>query len=132
VLVSRDGTSPECPSQIVRLRSHNKLFVVGLAGVADADAARRLHGASVLAARLDLPRLPPRTFREIDLVGLLVVDETLGVLGTVQSVRRYPACDMLVVGQRELLVPLLAAYGVSIDRKKREIRVRLPRGFEEL
>ena len=132
MLAPRDGALGESPTQIVRLRAHQKLFVVGLAGIDDADAARRLHGANVLVARKDLPRLPPRTFREIDLVGLLVVDEALGALGTVQSVRRYPSCDMLVVGPRELLVPLLTAYGVSIDRKKREIRVRLPRGFEEL
>ncbi len=132
VLAPRDEVVTESPSQIMRLRPHQKIFVVGLAGIDNADAAARLHGANVLAARHDLPRLPPRTFREIDLVGLLVVDEALGSLGMVQSVRRYPSCDMLVVGPRELLVPLLAAYGVSIDRKKRVVRVRLPRGFEEL
>ncbi len=132
MLAPRDGALAESSSQILRLRPHNKLFVLGLAGIDDADAARQLLGASVLAARTDLPRLPARTFREVDLIGLLVVDETLGALGTVQSVRRYPSCDMLVVGPREVLVPLLAAYGVEIHRRKKEIRVRLPRGFEEL
>lgn len=119
-------------SRIVQSRPHNKLFVVKLEDVDDAEAARALHGATLLVERAELPALPARAFRAVDLVGLEVVDEALGTLGTVKAVSRYPASDMLVVGPKGLLVPLLSAYGVKIDRKAKLIRVRLPPGFDEL
>jgi ribosomal 30S subunit maturation factor RimM len=65
-------------------------------------------------------------------MGFTVRDRALGLLGTVRGVQHYPASDMLVVGERNLLVPMLAAYGVKINRRKQEITVALPPGFEEL
>jgi ribosomal 30S subunit maturation factor RimM len=56
----------------------------------------------------------------------------LGELGKVKELRRYPSCDMLVVGEKKLLVPMLHAYRFEIDPAAGEIRVSLPAGFEEL
>jgi len=47
-------------------------------------------------------------------------------------VLHYPHADMLVVGERELLVPMLAAYGVKVDVATATILTSLPEGFEEL
>ncbi|HXW76551.1 MAG TPA: hypothetical protein VEJ20_04000, partial [Candidatus Eremiobacteraceae bacterium] len=59
-------------------------------------------------------------------------DGRMGSLGTVRDVLHYPHADMLVVGERGRLVPMLRAYGVRIDRAAATIETALPEGFEEL
>jgi 16S rRNA processing protein RimM len=118
--------------RILESRAHNQLLVIRLSGVEDVKAARELVGSHVLARQSGLAALPPKTFRVADLIGFDVKDRSLGLLGKVSGVRRYPACDMLVVGQADMLVPMLAAYGFTVHKKKKEIVVALPPGFEEL
>lgn len=117
---------------IEAVRPHKNILVARLQGVADAQAAKALQGASVLVARDDLPALPDGSYREADLIGLSVVDATQGLLGRVREVRHYPSCDMLVVGEGDLLVPMLRAYDVKVELAKGEIQTKLPEGFEEL
>jgi len=76
--------------------------------------------------------LPPNTYRDEDLIGMRVTDARLGDLGQVNAIAHYPHADMLVVGERSLLVPMLAAYGVAVDAASRAISTSLPLGFEDL
>ena len=108
VAVHREDVSV-LTAAIAAVRKHKNNLVAKLAGIDDASAAAALHGAELRIAYDELPRLPPETYREVELVGMIVVDETLGELGAVQEVRHYPACDMLVVGAKPTLVPLLLA-----------------------
>ena len=119
-------------SVLEEIRPHKRMFVARLRGVDSEAAARALAGASVLAARADVPRLPEDVYRAGDLVGMRVVDARRGLLGEVTEIRHYPSCDMLVVGKGKLLVPALRAYSLAVDVAAREIRVALPEGFEEL
>lgn len=119
-------------SVLEAIRPHKRSFVVRLRGVNEADAAHELSGATIVAARADLPKLAPHQYRDADLRGMRVVDARLGSLGEVHQIRRYPACDMLVVGEKQLLIPMLRAFGMDIDTATRTIRVSLPDGFEEL
>lgn len=128
----RDEHGVESTSVIESIRPHKTFLVARLRGSADADAARLLQGATVAMARRDLPALPSHAYRRADLVGMQVVDAQRGALGLVVETRRYPACDMLVVGPEKLLVPMLHAYGIEVDKNAGEIRVDLPPGFEEL
>lgn len=114
------------------VRPHKRILVVRLRGVTDADAVRELQGALVSIARKELPQLPDSVYRQADLVGLQVVDAQRGSLGEVRDIRRYPSCDMLVVGDKQTLVPLLRAYGAKVDRSAGTIYIRLPDGFEEI
>ena len=84
------------------------------------------------AKRTALPELPANEFLESELVGMEVVDRNLGALGRVNGIAHYPGSDMLIVGTKRVLVPMLVAYGVRIDRKERTIATELPAGFEEL
>jgi ribosomal 30S subunit maturation factor RimM len=61
-----------------------------------------------------------------------VVDARLGELGDVVGVARYPGADMLVVGTKRVLIPMLEAYDVRVDRAARAVTTTLPPGFEEL
>ncbi|HZV78534.1 MAG TPA: ribosome maturation factor RimM [Candidatus Binatus sp.] len=105
---------------------------VSFDGVDDADAAAELRGATLHVAARDMPPLPPDAYRESELVGMRVVDERLGDVGGVVGIAQYPSADMLVVGPKRVLIPMLAAYGLRVDRAARTITTKLPDGFEEL
>ena len=120
-------------SLVVRsTRDHSGALLVGFEGIDDPQAAAALNGAILLAAQTDLPPLPEGTYRDEQLVGMQVVDARLGSLGGVQRVLHYPHADMLEVGPRSMLVPMLAAYEMRIDATSRTITTRLPDGFEDL
>ena len=101
-------------------------------GLSDATAAEALRGMTLHAPAADLPPLPANAYRESELVGMHVTDAVLGPLGSVVGIAHYPGNDMLVIGPKRVLVPMLEAYGVRIDRASRTITTSLPAGFEEL
>lgn len=131
VALEQSGHEPRAV-RIDRVRVHGGHVLVRFAGVDSAEDARSLRGARILGARARLPKVKGSTYREVDLVGMIVRDESLGSLGEVRRVQKYPSCDMLVVGGRHLMIPMLKAYDVVVDLAAREIRVKLPAGFEEL
>lgn len=130
ILHSKDGDTHRVTIDAVR--RHGKDFVARLEGFESPDAVAGLRGASITVSREQLPALGVGAYRAADLIGLDVIDEKLGSLGTVREVRRYPSSDMLVVGPRSVLVPMLRAYGIHVDARRRTIRIELPEGFEEL
>jgi 16S rRNA processing protein RimM len=113
-------------------RLHKNFVVARLQGINDANEASALRGVALSVPRDALPPLEGATFREIDLIGMEVIDKRLGTLGAVLEVLPYPACHMLVVGSARTLVPMLSAYGMTVDTQAREIHTALPEGFEEL
>ena len=113
-------------------RLHKNRLLVRFADVDDATAAEALLGAVLFAKIDDLPPLPPGTYRDEDLIGMHVTDARLGALGDVRDVLHYPHADMLVVGDRSMLVPMLAAYQMTIDCDSATISIALPEGFEEI
>jgi 16S rRNA processing protein RimM len=117
---------------IAAIRPHKERLLVLFEGVDDVTAAETLYGAELSACLGDLPELPPNTYRDEDLIGMRVTDARLGDLGPVSAIAHYPHADMLVVGDRSLLIPMLAAYGVAIDVASATISTSLPLGFEDL
>lgn len=101
-------------------------------GIGDANAAQTLRGMTLHARPADMPPLPANAYREAELVGMRVTDGRLGELGEVIGIAQYPGADMLVVGPKRILVPMLEAYSVRVDRAARTITTSLPAGFEEL
>jgi 16S rRNA processing protein RimM len=125
-----DGT--ERALTVLSVRAHKNRLLLHFAGIDGVDEADALRGALLRANVNDLPPLPPDTFRDEELIGMIVSDARLGPLGDVRDVLHYPHADMLVVGERSLLVPMLAAYGVHVDRASATILTQLPPGFEDL
>ena len=79
---------------------------------------------------------------EVDVVGFVVSDESLGEIGSVVRIEENPAHPLLVVARSdsssgedvssEALIPLVDAFIVDIDEQKRTISVSLPDGLLDL
>lgn len=126
----REGAERELVVRTVRpAKGHLRVL---FEGIADATAAEQLRGMTLHASLAALPPLPANAYREAELVGMRVTDARLGELGEVIGIAHYPGSDMLVVGAKRILVPMLEAYGVEVDKATRTIRTTLPPGFEQL
>lgn len=95
---------------------------------ADAAVAAGLVGAELFAQRGEVALAAGEYFDD-DLVGCTVVDARGGELGAVTEVLHYPGQDLLAVGRRRALIPLVAAFIRKIDVAGRRIDVDLPEGL---
>lgn len=121
-----DGTVR--PLRIRALRLHKGRPLASFDGVDDANAAQALVGAALAIDRAAVELASDEYFDE-DLVGCTLVDEHGRELGPVIAVEHYPAQDMLRVGPRRAIVPLVRAFVRKIDVAARRIEVALPAGL---
>ena len=100
----------------VRGRTHGQGLVASVPGVADRDAAERLHGYEISVPRSALP--PPKAgeYYWVDLEGLDVANLEGVAFGKVSHLLDTGANHVLVVqGERERLVPFVQPHLVSVD-----------------
>jgi 16S rRNA processing protein RimM len=122
----RDGTSRGL--RIRALRRHKGRPLVTFEGIDDATAAEALVGATLQIDRVEV-RLAPDEYFDEDLVGCTLVDEAQNALGDVVGVEHYPTQDVLLIGSRRAMVPLVRAFVRAIDVPARRIVVALPPGL---
>ncbi len=94
----------------------------------DATAAEAYVGAE-LALDANAVALDPNEYFDADLVGCTLVDEDGAELASVVGVEHYPGSDMLVVGARRTLIPLVQAFVARVDVAAKRITVTLPPGL---
>ena len=111
-------------------RRHHEKLLLGFEGVATPEAARELVGAEIFGEAGEIV-LGKDEYLDADLIGLRLIDPAGGDLGTVASVRHFPAQDCLVVGERGALVPMVKAFIKRVDLVARTIDVELPEGLLE-
>ncbi len=101
--------------------------------VKDRDTAELLAGSHCLVARADLPE----NFEDIVrssaeyLAGFVVVDETLGEIGSIVDVREMPTQDLLIVEgpYGESMIPFVEEFLVEFDDVERVVYMDLPNGL---
>ena len=98
--------------------------IVRLEGVDDRDAAQALRGQDLLVPG-GREELGPEEWYDDDLVGCNIEG-----LGEVRAVLHGPSCDLLEVGDRGVLVPLVRDAVLRVDLARREIEV--DHGFLDL
>ena len=91
--------------------------LVRLEGVEDRDAAQALRGQALLVPG-GREELGPDEWYDDDLVGCRV-----DRLGEVRAVLHGPSCDVLEVGEKGVLVPLVRDAVLRVDLDAREIEV---------
>ncbi len=104
---------------------HGKTLVAQLPDCPDRSAAEKLRGLLVAVPRSSLPKQDEDAYYWSDLFGLAVVNEAGEPLGTVASVLKTGANDVLSVhgDSGELLIPFVASVIKQVDLKNRIIRV---------
>lgn len=122
----RDGTSRAL--RIRALRRHKGRPLATFDGIADADAAQALVGATLSIDRAEAELAHDEYFDD-DLVGCTLVDAHGAALGDVVAVEHHPAQDVLLVGAQRALVPLVRAFVKDVDTSAKRIRVELPPGL---
>jgi 16S rRNA processing protein RimM len=98
------------------IQDHGNALVAKLGGIDDRDAAYALRGQEISVARSELPAPEENEFYWSDLIGLKVINREGIELGSVASLLETGAHDVLVVkGQREHLIPFVAAFVGKVD-----------------
>jgi 16S rRNA processing protein RimM len=93
-------------------------------GIEDRDAASHLVGADIAVERAQLPTLKPGEYYWAELEGLKVVNLEGVELGTVSHLIETGANDvMVVIGERERLVPYTTQAIREVDLKHGVVRV---------
>jgi 16S rRNA processing protein RimM len=82
----------------------------------------------VLLARADVA-LHENEYFDADLLGCRVIDAAGRDHGAVVDVAHYPSQDMLFVGSRRAMLPLVGAFVRAIDLAGRRIEVDVPPGL---
>jgi 16S rRNA processing protein RimM len=118
---------------VASYRLMKKIPIFKLEGLDDRNEAEALAGAEVFVAESDVPALEEGRFYVRDLIGLTVIDEALGVLGTVTEIIDNPANDILEVaptgGAAPILIPLVDQFVIEADVVHGTIKVRIPEGL---
>ena len=102
-----------------------------LRGIDRIEEAELLRGSQLHLPLTQLPELEADQFYFHDVIGFTVVDENLGVLGTVENFYELPQQDMLAMRyqSQEVLIPVVDELVSHADHQKKEIYVNLPDGL---
>ena len=131
-------TADEKPVRNIVLRSCRSLgnnVAVIEEGIDDRDLASSLNGIYIAIHRSEAAELLPGCYFIADLNGCRIIDDLIGVLGTVVDVLEQPGADVFVIkrdGKNDLLVPFLRSVVYRVDIDSSEIYVRLPDGLFEI
>ena len=118
-------------------RFHKGRVLLKFAGVDTMSDAELFTGFDVVIADDELYELPEGEdlYYDFDLVGCDVVSTTGEAVGTVESVMRAGAQELLSIrrpGGREALVPFVDEICVEVDVAAKRIVVALPEGLLDL
>ena len=109
---------------VAQAKVHGRAVVVKLDGCEDRDAAIALRGKLVAVPRAELPGTRSGEYYWADLMGLAVVNESAQALGRISGILQTGANDVLVVtGERERLIPFIAAVIRDVDLGTGVVRV---------
>jgi len=122
----RDGSVRALRIRTLRMQKARPL--AAFEGIDDATAAAALVGATLAIDRAEVV-LHDDEYLDDDLVGCTLVDAAGTPLGAVVAVEHYPAQDVLLVGQRRAMVPLVGAFIKAVDVRAKRITVALPPGL---
>jgi 16S rRNA processing protein RimM len=125
IFLQGDKGGPQ-PYRPLAVRPHKKFILALLEGVRTRAEAEQLRGKVVLVDAADLPPLDADEYYWHDILGMRVVTEDGGNVGTITEIFPTGSNDVYVVreGERETLIPAIKEAIVSIDKKARTMVIR--------
>jgi 16S rRNA processing protein RimM len=123
------------PFPIVKIKSMNKGFaVVQFNGVDSESKAKELLRKKVFLPLESLRELGDNEFYDHEIIGFQVIDINEGEFGFAEQVIDLSANPLLQIdwGGKEVLVPLFKGLVQRVDRKSKQLFVKLPPGLLDL
>ncbi|MBP5185774.1 MAG: 16S rRNA processing protein RimM [Clostridiales bacterium] len=120
---------------VEKSRVDDSRTLIKFEGIDDRDEVAKLTGSFIGVSREDAVKLPEGRYFIADLIGLTVVDESRGDLGTIKDIINSGASDIIIVkrkGKNELLIPYLNAIVKNVDLSSGKMDVVLPEGLYEI
>ena len=112
------------------VRFQKNMVLLKLSGIESPEEARKLSQYQLYVKREDAIPLSDGEYYVSDLIGLSVLSEKGEKLGILKDVLKTAANDVYVVkGEREILVPAVKEYVLSIDLPKGEMTVLFVEGM---
>ncbi len=107
---------------------------IKLESIQSIEKASLLKGCSLYILKSVRPKLKRGEFYDDEIVGFLVQDKDLGIIGQVKGIQSQGANRLLAIihGPKEILIPINAPFITSLSKTKKIIRVELPDGFLDL
>lgn len=116
--------------RIEGVRFQNNMVLLKLSGISSPEEARKLSRYQLYVKREDAIALLENEYYVPDLIGLDVISDKGEKLGVLTDVLNTAANDVYVVkGEREILIPAVKEYVLSIDLSKREMTVLFVEGM---
>lgn len=104
-------------------------LLVSFEGVGDINAAMTLRDEVVYISRADA-KLPSGRYFLCDIIGSRVIDENGAEIGILEDIMENPAQPIYVVrGEREILIPAVPEFVLSVDPDQELIKVHLLEGM---
>ena len=112
----------------------NDFLRIRFEDVNNEEEADRLLGCAIYLPLKLLPKLSGNKFYFHEVIGFEIEDKRLGVFGIIQSVNDTSAQPLFEVlnGEVELLIPMIDAFLVKIDRANKKVIMDLPEGLIEM
>ncbi len=106
---------------VTKMNNHH---IIGLLGFNSAEKAKEITGKMVYVNETELPSLEKDEYYFYQLIDSSVYYEDGSKVGVVKDIIQTGSNDVIVVGDDEVLIPVIKDYIVKIDVDKREIVVR--------
>ncbi|MBO4460517.1 MAG: 16S rRNA processing protein RimM [Clostridiales bacterium] len=132
-IAKEDGT-PVSDTKVNNARIDKAMVIVKLDGVDDRNAAEALRDKYLSVDRADAVK-DDDSFFIVDMIGMTVIDDDLGELGTIDDVFETGANFVISVkrkGKKDLLIPFLKAVCYDTDIESSVMKVKLPEGLIEI
>ena len=126
VLLLRGDGFPLVAVEIDRWQTKGAAVLIRPVGIDSPQVARALTGLEILVPPDDLPPTEDADeFYVHELIGMKVIDETRGDLGSIQDVFATGSSDVWVVkgAGEEHLIPALKQFVLRVDREERVVTV---------
>lgn len=98
------------------------------------EGAAALKGNSLYLPKTSRPKPARGDFYNEELIDFEVIDEELGLLGTVQTIEQAGPNRFIVLSHKmkEVMIPVNGPFIKSINRTKKTVSVSLPEGFLDI
>lgn len=131
ISISAEGKRRELKIETSVIR--NGRLIIKFAGIDSIEAAEEIRNCDLCVPEKDAVRLEEDEFYDWQLEGCSVETVTGDYLGVVREIMRAGGPEILVIagGEKEYLIPFVAAICIEVDPEKRLIRVDPPDGLLE-